>query len=172
MISDASPLIIYGTINRLGLLRDVLGDLVIAEAVFREVVVRGKEISSPDAFLIEDAVKRRWIRVVALNEEHQRKAARLLELYTQLDAGEAETIALALQRKQKGVLIDGEIARKVARFHGLTPRGSLGVLLLAVKSGRITSTEAEELLAMMLSTKFRISASVLGRFHLLLRKVR
>ena len=171
MISDASPLIIYGTINRLDLLRDVLGELVIAEAVFHEVVVRGKEINSPDAFLIEDAVNMRRIRVVALDNEHRQKAARLCRLYTQLDEGEAQTIALALQRNQKDVLIDEAIARKVARFYGLVPRGSLGVLLLAVKRGRITPTEAEELLALMLSTKLRISASVLERFHLLLRRI-
>lgn len=172
MISNASPLIIYGTINRIDLLLNVFGEITIAEEVFNEVVVRGKAINSPDAFIIEKYVTSNKIKVVALSSDVKRNAERLCAIYSQLDLGEAQTVALALQKKSREVLIDESIARTIARFHGLNPRGSLGVLLLAFKNKLVTEREVEEMLSLILSTKFRISASVLERFHLMLRRLK
>ena len=52
-------------------------------------------------------------------------------LLQQLDRGEAEAIALALESKADALLIDELDGRAIARKHGLSVLGTLGILLLA-----------------------------------------
>ncbi len=42
IVADAGPLIAFSRIGRLGLLRQVAGELVVPEAVYEDVVVKGK----------------------------------------------------------------------------------------------------------------------------------
>ena len=52
-------------------------------------------------------------------------------LLQQLDRGEAEAIALALESKADALLIDELDGRAIARKHGLSVLGTLGILLSA-----------------------------------------
>jgi len=87
IVSNASPLINLARIGKLNLLHKLYGELLIPEAVWHEVVTEG--IGQPGAEEIEGAT---WIerRVVKNNELVQ-------ALLQELDAGEAESIALALE---------------------------------------------------------------------------
>src|SRR5207244_3804846 len=58
-------------------------------------------------------------------------AARVAELRTRLDPGEAEAIVLALELKADALLIDERRGRQVAAQLGLRPIGVLGVLAAA-----------------------------------------
>jgi hypothetical protein len=62
---------------------------------------------------------------------------------TGLDAGETETIRLALQQHADLILIDERKARQVARQSGLIVKGTLGVLYEAFQKGLIDATQAE-----------------------------
>jgi hypothetical protein len=56
-----------------------------------------------------------------------------------LDRGEAEAIALALQRSSPHVIMDETDGRARAKAMGLKPVGLLGILLRAEQDGQIVS---------------------------------
>ena len=56
VISDSTPLIHFGTIKRLDLLRSMYGRIFITEAVHREVVTEGITLGKMDAILIEKEI--------------------------------------------------------------------------------------------------------------------
>ena len=64
-------------------------------------------------------------------------------LRDQLDAGESEAIALALELKSTILLIDETEGRRVAAAYGIKKTGTFGVLLLAKKQGLIPSLKEE-----------------------------
>jgi len=55
-VSDSTPLIHFGTIKRLDILRSMHGQIVITKAVHREVVAEGIALGKMDAFLVEKAI--------------------------------------------------------------------------------------------------------------------
>jgi uncharacterized protein len=82
-------------------------------------------------------------------------------LRRELDHGEAETIALALQLGLNTVSIDEHAGRAAARTMGPTPIGILGVVLLRAKlSGHIASLESL-LTALQRETGFYIAANLI-----------
>lgn len=169
MISNSSPLILFAKINEFDIL-SVFDDLLIHEEVYNEIM-KGKLSDSPDAFIIEDMVKEGRIKVVDLNEEGEKIYERITTRYKSLDIGEAATIALALQRDEERVLIDESIARRVCKLLGLRPVGSLGVVLLAYKNGIIEEKRVKLIVRKMVSSDFRVSASVIERFWELFEKM-
>jgi hypothetical protein len=58
-------------------------------------------------------------------------------LTAELDRGEAEAIALALQEKADWLLIDERVGRRFAQRVGLKVKGTLGILLEGVRRGYI-----------------------------------
>ena len=60
-------------------------------------------------------------------------------LQRDLDGGEAEAIALALQVKAGRVLLDEREGRRVAKSLGLKVTGVLGILLRARREGKLSS---------------------------------
>src|SRR3989344_6696475 len=167
MIINSSPLIIFGKLNKIDLLKEVLNEIIIVRKVYEEVVLEGRKIDAPESFIIEEFIDNGKIRVINLDDKWTDKANFLQKVYINLDRGEAETIALALQKKQKDVLIDERTARKVAKLNGLKPIGSLRVLLMAFKKNLLTEKEIREIIGNMTSEKFRISASLINNFWIL-----
>jgi predicted nucleic acid-binding protein len=62
---------------------------------------------------------------------------RVQELRQELDAGEAEAIVLAIERRADLVLVDERRGRKTANGAGLTVTGLLGVVARAKQAGLI-----------------------------------
>ncbi len=145
MVSDSSPLIHLSRIGRLGLLRDLFGEVLIPEAVYREVVVEGGD--RPGA---REVARAPWIRVAGIRSEHLKRALMLL-----LDEGEAEAIVLALEAGASLVLLDDREARLQAKRLGLQVTGTLGILLRARRLGLIGSLREE--LERLKETGFRVS---------------
>ncbi|MCB0161647.1 MAG: DUF3368 domain-containing protein [Caldilineaceae bacterium] len=65
------------------------------------------------------------------------------ELLIDLDPGEAEVLALALERKADLVILDERLGRGYARRLGLALTGVLGVLLRAQQEGYLDALEPE-----------------------------
>ena len=127
VVSNSTPLINFANIGQLEILQVLFGRIVIPEAVWEEIVVKGSNY--PPSQLIKDL---RWI---------SRKDITSRELYDilecELDKGEAEAIILAGDLKADLVLLDETEARGYAERQGLFYMGSIGVLTLAKKSGVI-----------------------------------
>jgi predicted nucleic acid-binding protein len=133
-VCNSSVLIGLSSIQRLELLSRRFDEGIwIPEAVWREVVVAGKDRPGADAVSAA-----RWI--------HRATAptgALLNLLQAELDTGEAEAIALALSENIGVVLLDEQEARAVARRMNLTVVGTIGLLIWARKRGILPSLRAE-----------------------------
>lgn len=129
-ISDSSPLILFAGIGRLDLLPAVFGPVLVAPAVWQEVVIDG------EGRVGADAVRRApWLRQGALPPPPMAPAV------SALDPGEAETLHLALSMRAETpiVLLDDFRARRVARDLGLVVTGSGGLLGRAREAGLIAA---------------------------------
>ena len=104
--------------------------------VWKEVVEEGKE--RPGAGEVKEAHKSCWIEVVAPTNE---SVVRLLE--RELHKGEAETIALAIERHPEVIFLDELEARRVANVYGLRKTGVIGILIRAKLEGKVASLREE-----------------------------
>jgi len=129
VVCNSSPLIHLARIGKLELLQDLFDTVLIPEAVYRECVIEGKD--RDDARKIKNAS---WLQVRVIRNIELKKA-----LNTVLDEGESEAIALALQEEADFILLDDYEAREFARIYGLKITGTIGVLLKAKFSGRISN---------------------------------
>lgn len=79
-------------------------------------------------------------------------------LLTQLDDGEAQAIALAMELTDVSVILDDKKARRVARQAGLAVIGTFGVLLRAKRHGVVPAIRP--LLAALREAGFRMTAAL------------
>ena len=125
--ADTGPLIALARVERLQLLPRLLGNGVIPPAVHREART---ESGRPGAKRIGEALSVGWLRVAPLADESP-----VADLLRVVDAGEAEAMALCLQRQARLLVIDDAKGRKVARRAGIPLVGVAGVLLGAKSKG-------------------------------------
>lgn len=150
MIANSTPLIYLAKLGKISLLRILFSKIYIPEAVKYEVVDQGKAHNEPDAIIVEQAIQEGWIIVREI-----KPLAILQEMG--IDRGELEAISLAVEMKQKEILLDQTHARVAAELVGLIPRGTLYVLLRALKENKINQKEYRFLLESLLAAGFRMS---------------
>ncbi len=134
VVSNTSPLSNLAIIGRIDLLREQLGALTIPPGVWTEL----KRLPKAEARAsLERAIQADWLRVVPL------VGAVPADLALNLDNGEAEALALALESKAELVLLDESAARLKAHQLGIAFTGVLGILRRARTTGRIPSLKIE-----------------------------
>jgi len=126
IISNATPLIYLAKSDKLTLLQNIINQVLIPKAVFREVVVEGKRLGEKDAYRVEKAIGQGWLRVEEVKNMFLTKVS--------LHPGEIEVISLAKEKGIKTVLMDDAKGRSVAELAGLKPVGTLWIFLQAVKN--------------------------------------
>lgn len=156
IISNASPLIGLSSIDRLHILKDLWGKIIIPEAVYGEVVVKGS--GKQGASLVSDACKD-WIEVRTVKNRQEVNA-----LQTVLDEGEAEVIAFGQEINADLVLLDNKEPRLFARTVNLKVIGTVGIIRLAWHKGLI-SAPIEELYKLK-SSGFWIDESLIETFRM------
>ena len=112
VIADASCLILLTNLDQLDTLRKLYGEIWITEAVSLEY-----RLPLPSFISIHDP------------SDHEQLDA----LLKTLDAGEASSIALAIENPGCRIIIDEKKGRRVALSLGLDLTGTLGVLTEAAK---------------------------------------
>lgn len=137
VIADASCLIVLENIEHLFILQKLFGEVFITEEVEKEF---GDILPA-------------WIKVKQIQNKIQQNTLSLI-----LDAGEAASIALALETANSLLIIDEKKGRRVAQQLSLKISGTLGVILLAKQRALINSIE--DVLEKMENTDFRISQSL------------
>jgi uncharacterized protein len=118
-VADSACLIVLDQIGRIDLLTEVFSPVFIPPAVESEL---------PHALA--------GIQVQAV-----RNASVTAVLNTQVDAGEAEVIALAREMENPWVLLDDKKARRVAQQLGLRVIGTVGLLLRAKAGGLVADVK-------------------------------
>lgn len=131
IVSNSSPLINLARIGKLGLLRELYGELIIPEAVWHEVVVEGS--GQPGADEVKGAD---WIKAQVVTNRDLKRA-----LHQELDAGEAEAIVLALEIGAELLLMDEHLGREVACHLGLRYTGLIGIFIEAKRKGHIRAVK-------------------------------
>ena len=153
VVCDASPLIFLAKIKRLGFL-DIYS-LYVPSQVETEII-KGINWKREDARLINEYLKQR--KVIPI------KIPILRDLPDFLGIGEKAVISLALKQKIERVLIDESKARMVARFKGLKPKGTLGVLWDSYRVGNIDRKTLEALSLELIEKGYRIKEELLVEF--------
>ncbi len=150
-VSNTSPLLNLAIIGQLGLLRQQFDEVLIPPAVLRELQV---DTELPGVEPLRVALRNNWLRVIEVSDTALARA-----LKRDLDNGEAEAIALALQLGATTVLMDEHDGRAAAKAMGLAPVGILGVLLRAKRAGTLDSV-ASAMRALQQQAGFFIAADL------------
>jgi len=149
IVSNSTPLIWLAKIGKLNLLKNFFKTVMIPEAVYDEVVTKGINEKAPDAFIVENAVKEGWIKIRTI------KGIRKLEKFG-LHKGEVDTISLAAKLKSE-VLVDETHARLAAKALNIKPKGTIYILIRALKEKIINYDEYIDLLEKLVKSGFRMS---------------
>lgn len=104
---------------------------------------------------MSDIVGFDWIEV------HSVKVPRLIGLVTDLGAGEAEVLALALEQADSLSILDDKLARRIAKLQNLRITGTAGVLLKAKQAGFIETVSP--LLNQLEKVGFRLGEDIKER---------
>lgn len=128
VVVNTTPLIALAEIGKLHLLRDLYEEISIPNAVF-------EEIKSEPAYT-EVCNASAWINVVSVDTSDKKNM-----LSSRLHAGEVEVIQYASDSSADLVVLDDQLARKTARFLGLTITGTMGILIKAKEKGYIQAVK-------------------------------
>jgi len=126
VVSNTTPLIGLAQIQRFDLLRQLFGEIYIAQAVYDEAVVFGREEGGARREVAEAS----WIKTMKVND---RLAVEVL--LDEMDLGEAETIVLARETGAEWVLMDEKKGRRKLAQMGINKIGTLGILLKSKQMG-------------------------------------
>ena len=130
IISDTSCITNLFQINALEILPKLFGKIIIPEAVFNELLAFHK-----NTFTIQLSANK--IEVLKVTDADSLQKAKFYEL----DLGETEALALALQLKNIALIIDEKAGKRAAEKLGIETVGLLGVLLLAKQNNHIQSVK-------------------------------
>ncbi len=118
VVSDTSPVLSLTLVGQLDLLRQLYGSIMIPEAVRDELIVDGAAYHNGD-----EVIQQNWI--------HIRTVTNLIVLkllQRELDRGEAEALALAIDLKADLILLDEFKARRLADDLDLPHTGVIDLL--------------------------------------------
>jgi len=168
IVSDSTPLIYLAKLGHLQLLQGLFGEVRVSAEVMKEIV-RGKQQGFGDATTIENAASDGWLRVMGLNATQRRRLSKFRQTFP--DISEADASALILAKDLKAPLcVDDNRAVKAAEMLKLKHIGTLGIILLSVKSKLMRRDQAEVLIISLPEHGFYIGPDLLSEFLKQLRK--
>jgi uncharacterized protein len=128
VVSDTSPIRALAHLDLLELLQILFGDIYLPPAV-------AHELKEPDSDFPSIEVERfNFLQIRAPVD-----VSSVIRFREELDPGESEALALAIEIRADAILMDEAEGRSVALREGLVPIGVLGILLRAKRRGRIIS---------------------------------
>lgn len=131
IVSDTSPINNLAAINYLYLLHQLYGTVLIPAAVYQELTDPNFPVAGATEVQTFD-----WIQTRTVGDRTLVEA-----LSNELDIGEAEAIALAVEIHADQVLIDERRGRLVASRLNLRYTGILGILVEAKSQGLISEVK-------------------------------
>ena len=129
VVSNTSPIVNLSAVGRLGLLRQLYSRMLIPRAVYAEIAIVGK--GQPGALEVETFD---WIETRPATYQPV-----VASLQLELDEGEAEAIALAIELPADLLLLDERKGRMVALRLGLRSVGLLGARIEAKHQSLISA---------------------------------
>lgn len=149
VVSDTSPITNLIQIGHIDLLRYLFKQVIIPQTVYEEL----SELPQQQVVIDNSP----WLTIQTASQQDF-----VISLSEELDPGEAEAIALALEIKADYLIIDELKGRHKAESFGLRIVGLLGVLILAKQAGHVTKLDPL-LRALREKAGFRIHPTLYAR---------
>jgi predicted nucleic acid-binding protein len=127
VVVNASPLITLFRSDQAGLLPQLFSEILVPEAVWREVVESDHEDVATAGLRTAT-----WTKKIAVQVSPR------IAVWN-LGAGESEVLTVALDRPDYRAMVDDRAARRCARTLGIRVLGTGGMLILAKRRGLIAS---------------------------------
>lgn len=151
VVVDSSCLIGLAQIKKFDLLKEIFREIFIPEAVYKEVVIRGKgEAGSKET---KTAVKEGWIVKKKVKDRIAVNA-----LSSIFGIGESEVIILSKELGSDYALIDEKIAREQAELMDINTMGIFGIIDLALEKD--ISINKRDLVDQLRKAGFRINTKL------------
>ena len=139
VVSDTTPLISLLKINRLDLLKELFGEVLIPQAVF-------DELTDDERFRLEaDQIREK--KFIVVKPVNNPESTNILKRATGLDQGESEAIVLTDELKADLLLMDEAKGRNISAQMGLRIMGTIGILMAAYEEDELSSDEVRECIA-------------------------
>lgn len=127
VVSDTSPLLNLALIDRLDLLDSQFSGIKIPNQVWDEFTEGEDGLD-----VLRELRENGFLTTVEVEQSDL-----FVEIFHELDLGETAAICYALEQDADLVLLDERDGRRVARRHGLTVTGVIGILLKGAKTGGV-----------------------------------
>lgn len=137
ILCNTSPIIGLMSIGRLGLLRELFDEIILPEAVYRELCA-GSTVHQKEIDEIKDWVSKGYFKIYKIKNADMVKS-----MYGKLHFGELEVIIAAKELDLQLAIIDEKAARKMAAEFLVDTIGILGILLLAKRKGLISYVKSD-----------------------------
>lgn len=124
-VSNSSPLIHLSKLDKLRFARKVYSSITIPPTVREETIEAGKSDGYADALNLERLERDGWLKTSNLSQKSSALAAELSDV---LGPGEAEAIALAIEKRER-LFMDDLKGRRTAEFYGVETTTTLGIIL-------------------------------------------
>ncbi|MBI4536433.1 MAG: DUF3368 domain-containing protein [candidate division NC10 bacterium] len=131
VVANTSPLYYLHQVGQLEVLRALYGRIAIPLAVQEELAVGGRVGLS-----VPDTSQMGWIDIMPV------RSRELIPIIIDLGPGEAEVVALGLEKPGSLLILDDQLGRRVAHLNALTCTGTMGVLVRAKRRGHLKEIAA------------------------------
>lgn len=136
VVSDTTPLISLLKIERIDLLKNLFGRVLIPESVFNELTA--------DERFKNEADQIRNNPFIEVKKVSSLESADVLRRATGLDRGESEAIVLTDEMRADLLLMDEAKGRHVSAQMGIKIMGTIGILIAAYEVHELTCEEVRE----------------------------
>lgn len=131
VVANTSPLLYLHQVGCLKVLQQLYGTVVVPSAVQEEL-----EVGKRQGIDVPDVSSLSWIHIRPV------ASAAFVPAVVDLGQGEAEVLALGLEIADSLLILDDQLARRIADLYDLRYTGTLGVLVKAKRAGFLSTVSA------------------------------
>jgi predicted nucleic acid-binding protein len=153
LIADTTVISNFAYANRLDLLKSV-GNTCTTMEVMDEL--QASKIEG----VLQIGFSNRFIEILEMDKDERDT---FIRLNSKFGRGEASCLTIALHRSA-GILTDDLDARRFAQRGGISVSGSIGILVKAIESGKISREQGNDLLRIMIVNGFYSPVETLDQF--------
>lgn len=144
---DSSSLIALTKVGCIDLLRKVFGNIYITEEIRKEAASG----NTSDALIIKENINN-WIKIVKPRSRYYNLKG--------LNKGEQSLLAYAKENKDCILILDEVEARTIAESEGFSYTGTLGLLVFAYETKKITKNEVLKIIKKLARSDFRMTVEL------------
>ncbi len=155
--------------GKITLLKDLVAEVIIPQEVYTEAVEKGLQGGFTNTQTIKECINEGWITPSKLTSKDQSILQKISENTNEIHQGGAHAIVLAHEMKLL-LLMDESAGRTFAEARGLKVKGTIYVIITALRKGLVSETQAKETVLKMVTKGFRLEPTLLARLIIEIEK--